>query len=168
MMYITAVSYVLVRSGLIIRNSDYDIPVYIKLEFAGGFLTMFFWVYICCNSVCIYACACAYMCVCVCVCVCVACVCVHMRVRACVCVCVCVCVCMCVFVVCVCVHSCVCVCVCVCVVWMWVDMGTCVSVGGCVGVCDLNIIVHSHYPLQTFVLALWPWYKVDIEGYSGI
>ena len=45
MMYITAVSWVLVQAGLLIRNVDDGLPVYIKLQFAGGFLTTFFWVY---------------------------------------------------------------------------------------------------------------------------
>ena len=45
MMYITAVSGVMVDTGGDIRNYD-DIPDYKKLQFAGGFLTTFFWVYI--------------------------------------------------------------------------------------------------------------------------
>ena len=46
MMYIIAVSYVLVGSGILIRsvNDDVDLPVHIKLQFIGGFLTAFFWV----------------------------------------------------------------------------------------------------------------------------
>ena len=47
MMYITAVSGVLIQAGIIINNPDFvfnDIPNYVKLQFAGGFLTTFFWV----------------------------------------------------------------------------------------------------------------------------
>ena len=44
MMYITAVSGVLIAAGTIIRNAPdgIDIPDYINLQFAGGFLITFF------------------------------------------------------------------------------------------------------------------------------
>ena len=46
MMYVTAVSGVMVTAGISIRNDD-DIPDFVKLLFAGGFLTTFFWVLYC-------------------------------------------------------------------------------------------------------------------------
>ena len=45
MMYITAVSGVMVLTGILIRNAD-DVADFVKLQFAGGFLITFFWVYI--------------------------------------------------------------------------------------------------------------------------
>ena len=48
MMYITAVSGVLVQTGIIIHSyesyPDASVPDYYKKQFAGGFLTTFFWV----------------------------------------------------------------------------------------------------------------------------
>ena len=49
MMYITALSAVFVSAGIIIRNADEvyvfgNVPVYIDLLFAGGFLAALFWV----------------------------------------------------------------------------------------------------------------------------
>ena len=50
MMYITAVSGVLIQTGIIIHNfaevfPGGSVPDYYKVQFAGGFLTTFFWVY---------------------------------------------------------------------------------------------------------------------------
>ena len=49
MMYITAVSGVMVLAGTLIRNYDDDaydddLPDFVKVLFAGGFMTTFFWV----------------------------------------------------------------------------------------------------------------------------
>ena len=44
MMYITAVSGVMVATGVYIRNYTEDLPDFIELLFVGGFQTTFFWV----------------------------------------------------------------------------------------------------------------------------
>ena len=46
MMYISAVSYVLVGTGVGINAAESSdvIPDYIKVQFAGSFLVTFFWV----------------------------------------------------------------------------------------------------------------------------